>query len=235
MLGTGHTPYYAPYTPQLVAILKQTANLHHALIPFIKSHTHAAATHTGVPVLRALLLEAPADDDAARTVADEYFFGAEFLVAPIVTAGGVRSVYFPRGSAYLEYFNKTAVHAGGTTADVALDINATPVYVREGAIVPRGDVIRGNNLWTKGWAPELEVEVFPSYGVPASSFAYFGENEAQIKVTADGRKRTVTVAYEDLGVNGSVVVYTKKGPRRAALVAGGGRAVFGDVESIFGG
>ena len=138
MLGTNHTPWYAPYTSDLVSVLKETANLHHDLLPFIKSYTYQASL-TGIPLMRALFLERPSDSKS-YTVADEYFFGSEFLVAPIVNSGGSRSVYFPEGSSYLEYFNKTSIVQGGTTTTVSLDQHHIPVYVRAGSIIPRGDI-----------------------------------------------------------------------------------------------
>ena len=99
MLRTNYTPWYPPYTSDLAAVLKQTANLHHDLLPSIKPHTYESA-QTSVPLIRAPFLEASADKKA-YTIADEYFFGSEFLVAPIVNAGGCRSIYFPKGSTYL--------------------------------------------------------------------------------------------------------------------------------------
>lgn len=129
MIGTNHTPWYPPYTERLVSILKDTANLDVALFPYIKSYTYQA-TQTGIPVLRALLLEYH-HDPKVFTTTDTYDFGEEFLVTPIFNAGGTREVYFPTGTSYLEYFNKTGVYQGGTTVSVSLEWEYVPVYVRE--------------------------------------------------------------------------------------------------------
>lgn len=43
MLGTNHTSFYAPYTSNLVAVMEETADLYHDLLPFIKSYTYQAA------------------------------------------------------------------------------------------------------------------------------------------------------------------------------------------------
>ncbi|KAF2456052.1 glycosyl hydrolases family 31-domain-containing protein [Lineolata rhizophorae] len=235
MLGTNHTPWY-DYSPRLVSILKQTANLHHDLVPFIKSHTYTA-TQTGIPLMRALFLEAPLDD-AGFSIADEYFFGSEFLVAPFVSSGTQRSVYFPKGGKYLEYFNKTEVYEGGTSADIRLDLEDIPVYVREGAIVPRGDVVQGNNKWTDDWAPSLTIEIFPSYDMPKQEFRYYwgtpGEgHEATITTTMDPDYMTVLVSYGEVGANGTIVVYTKSGPIEAEIVPEGAESIFFNVESLF--
>lgn len=240
MVGTGATPWYAPYGRGLVDVFRDTAAAHHGLLPYIRSCVYAAAGVSGLPVMRALFLEEPADARAwaAPAVDDEYFFGAAFLVAPIVEAGGVRSVYFPgdEGAAYLEYGNKTDVYRGGETADFTLGVHEVPVFVRAGAIVPRGDVFRANDRWTVDWAPYLDVEVFPSWGVPRSEFAYFNKEKGEvvdIALTTDEGKREVRVKYGEVGFNGSIVVYTKDGAKKVDLVAEGGEAVVEGVRSLF--
>lgn len=174
-IGTNHTPWYptetSPHTPELVQVLKDSTDLHYDLIPFIKSYTYQAHK-TGLPVMRAAFLEAPRDP---RTFAmgEAYFFGEEFFVAPIVAPGGQRSVYFPKGTEYLEFFNKTADYTGGSTASVGVDVHAISAYVRAGSIVPKGQIIRGNDRWTEDWEPFLDIELFPSPEAERSQFKYY--------------------------------------------------------------
>ena len=236
MLGTNHTPWYPPYTASLVSVLKDTANLHHSLLPYIKSYSHQA-TQNGLPINRALFLEQPADS-RAYAVTDEYLFGEQFLVAPIVNPGGSRSVYFPGGkkTKYLEYFNKTSIHVGGDTASVSLPVSSVPVYVVAGAIIPKGDVLQANNKWTENWEPYLDVEVFPSFDIPWTSFAYYNGDvgtEVEIAMSSDRSKGTVEVTWGPVGVNGTLVVYTKKGQQNYTLTAAGGRVVFKNIQSLF--
>lgn len=234
MIGTGHTPWYAPYTERLVSILKQTANLHHDLIPFIKSYTYQA-TQNGVPIMRALFLESP-EDDKVYTISDEYFFGEEFLVAPIVNEGGSRTVYFPKGADYLEYYNKTNVYKGGSTAQVQLELEYSPVYIKAGSIVPRGDIVQANNRWTKNWAPQLTVEAYPSFDVENSTFTYYnGISKKSVPITMITNKKqsSVKIIYGDMGVGGTLILFTKKGELKAPLAATGGMTEFKNVESLF--
>lgn len=239
LMGTGTTPWYPPYTSRILDIYKRTANLHHDLIPFIRSYTYQA-TQTGVPVIRALFLEHP-DDPATYTIADEYFFGEQFLVAPIVQSGGTRTVYFPRGTSpmttrYLEYYNKTDVHEGGSTADVSLELEYQPVFVKAGAIIPRGDVVQGNNKWTNDWTPRLTIEAYPSFDVPRSTFQYYNpdlKKAVPITMVTDRKKKSVEVTYGNVGFEGTVTVYTKRGALTSRLDRNGGRALFGDVETLF--
>ncbi|KAH0827202.1 hypothetical protein AYO21_07667 [Fonsecaea monophora] len=245
MVGTNHTPWYAPYPTRLVSVLKATANEHHALIPYIKSFTYQA-TQTGIPVMRALFLETP-DDTSVYDTTDAYFFGDNLFVAPIVREGGTRDVYFPKSSvgnrtarAYLEYYNKTAVHQGGSSATVNLEWEYNPVYVREGSIVVRGDTYQGNNKWTQKWQPSLTIEVFPSYTYPTSSFPYYNGMEV-VNITLSSQSTSGTVVVQWNGALGipsppQVVFYGKSGAQNASVktTGAGGSAQITGFQSVFG-
>ncbi|KAK5127784.1 hypothetical protein LTR85_004900 [Meristemomyces frigidus] len=234
MIGTNHTPWYPPYTSELVDVLKETANLHHDLLPYIKSMTYEAHK-TGVPVMRAAFLEAPSDNKT-YTMTDAYYFGSELFIAPIVNPGGHRTVYFPEGTKYLEYFNKTSVHQGGSSAHVDLSVHYVPAYVCAGAILPRGDITQANNKWTVDWEPELTIELYPSCDVPFSSFTYYNgvaKTEASISMMVDALSGDVAVDYGALGTNGTLVVFARGGTQNATLRAAGGSVSFTKIVSLF--
>ena len=234
MVGTNHTPWYPPYTERLVDVLKETANMHTNLLPFIKSHTYQA-TQNGVPLIRAMFLEYP-NDAKVWEMTDQYAFGVEFLVAPIVTQGGMRDVYFPEGSLFLEYFNKTDVYAGGTTYSVDMEWEYVPVYVREGAIIPTGDIYQGNYKWGE-WTPYLEIEVFPSYNVQNSTFEYYDATKngtVLITATTDKDARSVHVVFGDLGVKTTLVIYGSCDTYNFVLEGDGGDVTLVGFESLFG-
>lgn len=185
--------------------------------------------------MRALFLEHP-EDDNTYTISDEYFFGEQFLVAPIVNEGGNRQVYFPKGADYLEYYNKTTIHKGGSRTEVQLELEYSPVYVKAGSIVPRGDIVQANNKWTKDWAPSLHIEFYPSFEIQHSTFQYYnGDSKkvAPITMTTDKRHSSVKIVYGNVGVGGTLTVFTKTGPINASLQEKGGIAVFHNVQSLF--
>jgi len=237
MIGTNHTPWYPPYDQDLVDVLKETANRHFSLLPYIKSYAFQA-TQTGLPIIRAAFLEQPSDPKAFE-LTEEYFFGDQFFVAPIVNAGGQRSVYFPGppSQKYLEYFNKTTVQTGGQTVDVEMDVHYVPAYVVAGAIIPTGDVYQGNNKWTEDWTPTLYIEVFPSYDVSESTFMYYDGSsgcEVEICVTTNKAREEVQISYGALGAEAQFVVYTASGERNVTAISAGGVARLGGVKSLFG-
>jgi alpha-glucosidase (family GH31 glycosyl hydrolase) len=221
MVGTGHTPWYAPYSSRLVSILQTTAAWHTRLLPYIRASTWHA-TQTGIPVIRALFLEYPGDD-LAYTISDQYAFGDAFLVAPILSEGGSRTVYFPKGAKFLDYLEKTTVYAGGSSTVAIMPLEKMPVYVREGAIVVAGDIHRGNAKWIDNYSPSLEIEFFPSYNVSTTRFEFLRADTrvSVISTTTDRNASTVTVKYDDVGVNGTLHIYSKGGVINIPMPAGG--------------
>ena len=88
--------------------------------------------------MRALWMHYPADPSAVAH-GDEYLWGRDILVAPVVEQGvASRSVYLPQGRWY-DFWTEEAI-AGGRDVSRAVDLATMPLYVRAGAILPLGPV-----------------------------------------------------------------------------------------------
>lgn len=239
MLYEGSIPW-TDYSDDLVAVLRETAQLHHELIPFIQSYMHRA-TVDGLPLIRALFLEASQADDSVWDADESYFFGEEFLVAPIVRNSGSKGVYFPKGHKYLEYLDKQDVYDGGSSQTFTLGIDSVPVFVREGSIIPRGDIYQNNKKWEEDddddeWSPWLNIETYPSYSVESRTFQYFDEASGRpVKITmeTDISDKTICVSYGRISTPGKLVVYIKGGPKEFGLSRRGGKQCLQDVETLF--
>lgn len=197
------SPWY-DYSPKLVEIAREQAGDHHDLMPYSRSQLHRA-TLTGMPVMRPILFEFPDDLGARASMTNcTYMFGDALLVAPVITAGATtRDVYLPPGK-WLDYTGRSAVYAGPATITAEAPLERIPRFVREGAIIPRGDIYRGNNFWTPGWQPSLRIEMFPS---PSSSavFPYYdGSGVKDITCAPEGG--ALLVRFEDLGVKGNLEI-----------------------------
>jgi alpha-glucosidase len=144
------------------------------LLPYIYSHAWVAS-QKGLPIVRPMALEFPDDAASAATPGDQYMFGSELLVAPVLYEGqSNRKVYFPPGT-WVDW-DYGYDYAGGRAWVVAAPQNRIPVAVREGAIIPMAPDMR--NTSEKPWDP-LTLEVFPSgkseftlYHDDGRSFAY---------------------------------------------------------------
>ncbi|KAL2851106.1 glycosyl hydrolases family 31-domain-containing protein [Aspergillus pseudoustus] len=235
-IGKDNNPWDEQWAPEMMPVLKKTTDLHHELVPFIQSYAYRS-TKDGVPIVRALFLEVPQDTTAVAAVDDAYFFGEELLVYNFIEEGSHRSIYFPTGSRYVEYLgNSSTVYQGGSTIDFKRDSNSPPVFVKEGSIVPRGDIYRANNRWDPDWKPHLTVEIFPSYQVSESRFSYYVESLGRattIEMATSRKQRCVTVHHGPLGADATLLMYSKAGKRSIPLPAKGGKVVLKDVISLF--
>jgi alpha-glucosidase (family GH31 glycosyl hydrolase) len=221
LIGPKRTVWY-DYDQGLIDIAKTYAATHHDLIPYTRSYVYAA-TQTGMPVMRSLILEYPADKNLSDTW-DEYLYGHDLLVAPVTVEGASeRKVYLPAGR-WINYNHRTTAYEGPTTISAEAPLGTIPVFVREGAIIPRGDILKGNNNWEENWAPNLHIEFFPSNQF-TSEFDYYTGSGVK-KITAAPRDGNLEIDFGDLETNGTLEVYCNnvKGlsSHGAALARGSG-------------
>jgi alpha-glucosidase (family GH31 glycosyl hydrolase) len=125
------------HNPAVEAICREYLELRYRLMPYL--YTAVRECHdTGMPILRALWLHHP-DDALAAGLGDQYLWGRDILVAPVVEKGATsRAVYLPRGSWY-DFWTEERVE-GGRQIERSVDLKTIPLYVRAGAVVPTGPV-----------------------------------------------------------------------------------------------
>jgi alpha-D-xyloside xylohydrolase len=107
--------------------------LRYALIPYILEQSKKV-TRTGFPVLRAMLLNCP-NDKVVWHIDDQYFFGDDFLVAPVMQAGNRRDVYLPEGT-WVNFFTGSRTTGPCWLLQQEYPLKDMPVWVREGASIP---------------------------------------------------------------------------------------------------
>lgn len=82
--------------PWVIDVYRYYAKLRMAMLPYIAEEAEKSV-NTGVPMMRALWIEFPEDADSAE-IFDQYMFGDDLMVAPVVEEGMTeRSVYIPQG------------------------------------------------------------------------------------------------------------------------------------------
>jgi alpha-D-xyloside xylohydrolase len=104
-----------------------------SLFPYRYAAAQEAA-RTGMPMMRALALLYQ-DDAQARAAKDEYLFGPDLLVAPVVDEGTQRTVYLPAGE-WIDYWTGAQV-AGGKVVVANAPVDTIPVWARAGAVLPK--------------------------------------------------------------------------------------------------
>jgi len=115
-------------------IIKEYMRLREGLRPYIQKHM-AAASETGLPLMRPLFVDFPADP-AAYDVEDQFMFGPDYLVAPILDLDAVsRIVYLPAGSTWTDAWTGV-VFEGGRRVKVKAPLAVIPVFMRGDAVLP---------------------------------------------------------------------------------------------------
>ncbi|HYV98072.1 MAG TPA: TIM-barrel domain-containing protein [Gemmatimonadaceae bacterium] len=145
-------------------ILRKYLELRYRLMPYLYSAVRECH-ETGMPIMRAMWLHHP-DDPTAVARGDQFFFGQDVLVAPVVEKGATsRRVYLPRGVWY-DFWTEERIE-GGKEITRPVDLSTVPMYVRAGATIPVGPV----KEWTEQpSADPVELRVYP--GANASRLLY---------------------------------------------------------------
>ena len=110
---------------------REAAELKYRLMPYVYAQAKDC-TERGLPMVRALLVEFP-EDAGAWLVEDEYMFGSQILVAPLLESGTSRTCYLPQGK-WIDY-QTLKVYEGGYHTIEAGRIPAV-ILVRDGSLIP---------------------------------------------------------------------------------------------------
>lgn len=165
------------YGPAFMDQFRRTVEMRYKLMPYIYAQAKASSEH-GFPMLRALFLEFP-DDPGAWQVDDEFCFGSDMLVAPLMHEGErSRAVYLPPGN-WIDYQSGNS-YTGGWRQIEAGPVRAV-IMVRDGAAIPQLPLAQSTTQmdWSK-----LELVVFAKEATTASG---------QVCLPADNQLETVTL------------------------------------------
>ena len=113
-------------------VFRKSAEMKYRLMPYVYAQAKEC-TEKGLPMLRALFVEF-SDDPGAWKVDDEYLFGSQILVAPLLESGMTgRTVYLPEGK-WIDYQTEK-VYEGGWHQ---IEAGSLPIImlVRDGSVLP---------------------------------------------------------------------------------------------------
>jgi alpha-glucosidase (family GH31 glycosyl hydrolase) len=91
------------------------------------------AHESGIPIMRSMPVAFP-DEGPLAAVRDQYMFGEDLLVAPVINEHNSRAILFPSGVWTNLWNGKTVSGPANVKVDVLLD--EIPVYLKPGAVVP---------------------------------------------------------------------------------------------------
>jgi alpha-D-xyloside xylohydrolase len=115
-------------------IIRDVMLMRERLRPYLHTQLDRASTE-GLPAMRPLFIDFQ-DDDRAWEVEDQFMFGSDVLVAPVLEAGArQREVYLPPGARWTHAWSGMD-HDGGAAIVEEAPLAQIPVYLRDGAKVP---------------------------------------------------------------------------------------------------
>ena len=136
---TSHIRYHGTnkrepwHYPAIAPLVKKWWKLRYSLIPYIVEQSKLAI-ESGYPLLQALILHHP-EDKLCWHIDDEYYFGNDFLVAPVMNSENRRDIYLPEGK-WVNFFTGEHLEGACWLRDVYVPLEEMPVYVRANAVIP---------------------------------------------------------------------------------------------------
>jgi len=176
--------------------LIENVKLRYRMLPYLYSLSWDVMANRGT-FMRALAFDFPADPKALA-LTDEYLFGKELLVAPVVQEGATsRRVYLPGQQPWFDFWTGERV-AGGRTIDAPAPLDRIPVYVRAGSIVPLGPV----KPYADAPSTEpIEIRIYPGangsfalYDDAGDGYGYTRGDYGLIRFSWDDRSHTLSIA-----------------------------------------
>ena len=126
-LHTGQDNEMWSYGQDVYEIMRKHYELRKSLKPYLKQ-IFTEAHENGSPLLRAMFYEFP-KDEKCWTLSDQYMFGPDYLVAPILQSGArARDVYLPKG--LWQDIRNGKVLEGGFTVRAEAPLDSIPVFRR---------------------------------------------------------------------------------------------------------
>ena len=166
---------------RVVPTYRSYANLRMNLLPYIYNEAVNSAK-SAEPLMRAPMIDFP-DDPASFSIDDQYMFGRDLLVAPMLHEHRYeRPVHLPPGR-WLDFWTLEETGAGPCTIpSYPGDVERIPVFIRKGAILPinLGDSMHlGSPTGVRG--VEYRNLSFLVTGTPAQEWIFTDDEGARIR------------------------------------------------------
>ena len=192
--GAGHPDPSELRNAQVEPILRKYLELRYRLLPYTYTLAQECCD-SGLPMMRSLWLHYP-EDASAVARGDQFLWGRDVLVSPVVEKGAAaRRLYLPKG-AWHDYWTEERVE-GGREIERAVDLGTMPLHVRAGAIIPHAPV---RQYVDQPSDEPLSVVVYPGadgafvlYEDDGRTFAYRKGAFMRIAMAWDDRARRLSM------------------------------------------
>jgi alpha-D-xyloside xylohydrolase len=189
--------------------MRTMMNLRYQLLPYIYSEAWQIAKNNST-LMRPLIMDFNTDTTAVSQ-AYQYMFGKAFLIAP-VTAPNVTNwnVYLPKQNAWYDFWTGKRFE-GGQTIVTPAPLDKIPVFVKEGSIVPMGNVIQ--NTQTKQDVLEIRIYTgkdasFTLYNDEGDNYNYEKGQHIEIPIIWNEKNQTLVIGNQVGNYKDKIDTYT---------------------------
>jgi alpha-D-xyloside xylohydrolase len=207
----GSSSYRVPwlFDEEAVDVLRSFTKLKCRLMPYLYAHA-AEAARTGIPIMRAMLLEFPGDP-TSDYLDRQYMLGERLLVAPVFSPDGAVSYYVP---------------AGRWTNFLTGEVKVGPAWVREThGMLSIPLLVRPNSLIAVG-SQDAQPDYDYADGVTLRLYELAdGEQASAVIPTATGATEAEFTARRQ----GDTITIERRGPAKRWQILLVGIASVGDV------
>lgn len=173
---------------------RSAIELKYRLFPYLYSYARVAHD-TGLPLMRGLFMEYPSDAQAL-TVDDQFLFGEELLVAPVLKKGErVRRVYLPEGE-WIDFHDPKQTYFGGEEIAYRAPLSVIPLFVKKGSIIPMMPVMQ--YIHERSDYP-LYVHIFPHYEGETARFTLYEDEGEDLSYLENIASRTFFACTTETG------------------------------------
>jgi alpha-D-xyloside xylohydrolase len=180
----GNESYRVPwlFDEEAGEVLRFFVRMKCSLMPYIYAAAREAVA-SGIPVMRAMILEFP-DDPTSAFLDRQYMLGDSLLVAPVFNDAGTVTYYLPKGR-WTNFITGESVDGGGWRTETH-GYMSVPLMARAGSIIAVGrDETRPDYDYGDGVTFHV-FEIEEGQTVSKALFDSLGRKECEIRVRYDG-------------------------------------------------
>jgi len=227
---TEHRPFrFNDFYPQLlaehdidiVAIYRDFAIMHTELQPYIASQVMFSYERRQ-PTVRPTLGYY------------QYMLGDEILVAPIVQqgdySGHYRRIIFPRGSNWIYLFDETQVFRGGSMHRLHFSYDESPVFIREGAIIPRINLLDVPVGAAPVFCDYTTIYIYPRQG--GNRFGLFEEGRQGAMIAYTTQRNIINITMDETERDILLRVFNICTPSLITLADGTRLSAFSSLDAL---
>lgn len=187
------------FSDEFLNVFRRMVEMRYKLMPYIFAQANMAAI-CGWPMLKAMFLNHP-DDPAMWNLEDQYMFGEDMLIAPIMEENTVaRNVYLPKGK-WIDYLTND-IYEGDQWIMISAQAIPGIVLVKYGSVIPH--IALSQSTAFMDWS-SIDLVVFDKESFdPKNILLYFPNNKmTEVEIfNENGKIKINSLAKNKIKFNG---------------------------------